>query len=212
MELIKWFPLLQVSHFTTVLDGIRSYHNTVLRNVEINGQTVTAPPKVALNIYNITKKLKAVFQGYKSSKTDNNPYDALMHDAIQTFSWELNGVFKNYWWLFWRASHTITNIPWALTEIERGSLNTTKLISHVLKVKVAVHPETNPALHKFIEQDIRDNIAASHIDLPWTPMYFECCQSESIDWKNKTVQLIFRNWPKAIMADWCSVNAKGGRI
>ena len=93
MELIKWFPLLQVSHFTTVLDGIRSYHNTVLRNVEINGQTVTAPPKVALNIYNITKKLKAVFQGYKSSKTDNNPYDALMHDAIQMFSWELNGVF-----------------------------------------------------------------------------------------------------------------------
>ena len=42
-------------------------------------------------------------------------------------------------------------------------------------------------------------------------MYLECCQLESIDWENKTVQLIFTNWPTAIMGDRCSVNVKAGK-
>ena len=85
------------------------------------------------------------------------------------------------------------------------------MISHVLKIIAAVHPVQNPASHEFIEQAIRDNIAASLTDLPTTPVYFEYCQLESIDWENKTVQLIFPNWPTAIVADGCSVNVKAGK-
>ena len=94
-----------------------------------------------------------------------------MHDDIQKFSKELNGVFlrtiDDY---SEESSYNITNISWAITEIEGGSLNAEKLISHVLKVIAAVHPVQKKASHEFIEQAIRDNIAASHIDLPRTPV------------------------------------------
>ena len=47
--------ITSISLYDSVLDGVRSYHNTVLRDVEINGETVAAPPKVALDMHNITQ-------------------------------------------------------------------------------------------------------------------------------------------------------------
>ena len=70
-----------------------------------------------------------------------------MQDDLQKFSKELNGVFLRTIDDYSEgSSYTFTNISWVLIELEGGSLNIEKLISHVLKVIASVHPVQNPGV------------------------------------------------------------------
>ena len=85
-------------------------------------------------MYNITKLQKAVFKEHKSSKIDNNPYEALrqyhwkyysiINYGIKKISKELNGVFLRTIDQYSEgSSYTITNNSWALIGLKGGSLN-----------------------------------------------------------------------------------------
>ena len=43
-------------------------------------------------------------------------------------------------------------------------------------------------------------------------MFFKCCTLESVDFIQKKIQLVFENWPVAIVADGCKVNQKAGEM
>ena len=58
-------------------------------------------------------------------------YDPIMHHGIQKFAHKLNGVFLRTVSLDDKGV-TIVNIPWDLKEIEGGSLNADKLVSHMI--------------------------------------------------------------------------------
>ena len=47
-------------------------------------------------------------------------------------------------------------------------------------------------------------------DVLITPNYFDCCSIENIEWGEKTIQLLPRNWPVLIMPDGYSVNVLAG--
>ena len=59
-----------------------------------------------------------------------------MHDRIQTFGKELNGVFIRTL----SEMSNIINVPWALKEIEGGSLNAKKLVDHIIATIISIHP------------------------------------------------------------------------
>ena len=59
-----------------------------------------------------------------------------MHDGIQNFGKELNGVFS----ITLSETSNIVNKTWALKEIERGSLNAEKLVDHIIATVISIHP------------------------------------------------------------------------
>ena len=86
---------------------------------------VAPPPKYKLNDQNIVVIEKAVLNGYKTCNSTKNLYAALqnyhgkyytiMHDWIQKFSKELNGVFIRTVNCNEESSlYEIGNIPWGL--------------------------------------------------------------------------------------------------
>ena len=59
-----------------------------------------------------------------------------MHDRIQKFVKELNGVFIRTL----TETSNIVNVPWAMKEIEGGSLNAEKLADHIIAAIISIHP------------------------------------------------------------------------
>ena len=196
-------------------------YSKVSKNVEIDGKSVPPPRKIKLNSHNINSVQSAILEAYKGVKSDANPFMALnghygrfysiMHDGIQKFSMELNGVFIRA--LFSKTEDiSVVNIPWSLTKIPGGSLNTEKLINHLFKTIKSVYPlsENEKASTNFY-QLLADERGVSITDAPQLPIYFDCCMLESVDWDLGVVHLNFKNWPVSITADGCQVNVAAGK-
>ena len=87
--------------YDTVIKGGKCYHETVLGNVQINGRNIAPPPRIETNKNNISAMQKAILDAHILSKSSPNEalrqeygkYYCIMHDGIQKFSHELNGVF-----------------------------------------------------------------------------------------------------------------------
>ena len=153
-------------------------------------------------------------------KKDDNPYIALkehfgkffsiMHDGIQKFSIELNGVFIRTV-LSNIDTVTVTNIPWSLTKIPGGSLNAVKLIEHIFQIIKSVHPlsDTKKASTAFKKLSVEEH-GVDFDRFPELPTYFEIRKLEKVDWNLGVVFLVCELWPVAITADGCSVNVAAG--
>ena len=124
--------------YQTAMGGVRGYHKTVLGDLELNGKKIPPPPKVTLNEQNISQFQNGLFMAYKHLNRSASPYNSLHgsfakyysvpNDGIQKFSMELHGVMIRTL----NDDLKITNIPWALTEIDGGSIDANKLCSQVL--------------------------------------------------------------------------------
>ena len=67
-----------------------------------------------------------------------------MHDGIQKFCKELNGVFVRSL----SSSSLPVNISWSLTEIEGGSLNENKLVRHIICTIIEIKPSKKNAYNE----------------------------------------------------------------
>ena len=108
--------------------------------------------KIKLNEHNIFQIQHAVFKTFKEIENQNNPFNALkgyygkyysfMHDGIMKFTRELNGVFIRLLQSQAEKGLSIVNLPWCLTEISGGSLNSDKLVEHISIISL-VNPLSN---------------------------------------------------------------------
>ena len=60
------------------MDGIKDYHKTVLPDVKINNQILTAPTRVQANKDNIGFPLDYILKSCQCSTKDDNPYRQLL--------------------------------------------------------------------------------------------------------------------------------------
>ena len=146
----------------------------------------------------------------------DNPYNILknqhsgknysiMHDGIQKFSKELNGVFVRT-----LSEHIeIVNVPWALKEIKGGPLNVEKLVDHVNETIISIHPLPN---HENAHYEISSLITPEDGNLfpEKPPDYFKACKLLYYNKENKIIALEMPNWPVVINAEGCSVNVAAG--
>ena len=126
--------------YETAMGGVRGYHKTVLGDLELNGKKIPPPPKVTLNEHNISQFQNGLLMAYKQLNRSDSPYNSLRgsfakyysvsNDGIQKFSMELNGVMIRTL----NDDLKITNVPWALTEIDGGSMDANKLCSQVVNI------------------------------------------------------------------------------
>ena len=152
--------------YKTAMDGVRGYHSSVLGGIEINNSKIAPPPAMSVNGDNINHMLYALLQAYREQdSTDEKiknplPYKSLKgahgkiysisNDGIQKFRRELNGSFVRTVGEEIKA----VNVPWALTEIEGGSLNAVKLYDHLLRIISNVHPIPNNAWDMYLRNMI----------------------------------------------------------
>ena len=77
------------------MNGIKDYHKTVLPEVKINNQILTAPPKIQVNKDNIGFPLKqsdCILKSFQRSTKDDNPY----HQFYQNFNRLVrNNIIRN---------------------------------------------------------------------------------------------------------------------
>ena len=130
------------------MDEVRQYHTTVLKDIEIDKRKIAPSPKVRLNKDNISIPQNALLNTFrKDTQNKGNPPNILhdqhcgklysiMHDGIQKFRKELNGVFIRTL----SKTLSIVNVPWVLKEIEGGSLNAKKLVDHIIATIICIHP------------------------------------------------------------------------
>ena len=179
----------------SVIEGVKDYHNTVLAEVEINNCKLARPPRVQVNRNNISTMQLALLETYQNGTETGNPYAAvkgyngkyfsLMHDGIQKFGMELNGVFVRV------ASYSsdvnesveVLNVPWGLKKIEGGSLNAEKLVFHLINIMNIIRPIKNSAFQEvrgqldLITKENKDFIAP---DSP-PPDFFKSCTLVSMN-------------------------------
>ena len=87
-----------------ILLGVREYHKTLLKDVEVSGHKLLSPPRVTLNKSNISEVQKALLTSYQTNDEEGNPFAALrshngkfcsiMHDGIQSFQENLMVVMS----------------------------------------------------------------------------------------------------------------------
>ena len=199
-----------ICFYDSVMDGVRQYHETVLKDIVIDGKVVLPPPRVTLNSHNIPVIQKSILDGYKSMDTSSNPYHvlrgnpiySLSHDGIQKFSRELNGVYIRTV----DPNLSVVNVPWSLTEIEGGSLNSAKLEDHILRIISRVHPVPVNATSALYREAERQNIDGWDV-IPKPPILFDCCELTSVDFVVKKIEFLLKNWPVAVVGDGCSTNS-----
>ena len=63
------------------MDGIKDDHKTVLPDVKINNQILTAPPRVQVNKDNIGFPLDCILKSFQRSTKDDNPYHQLLRTS-----------------------------------------------------------------------------------------------------------------------------------
>ena len=128
-----------------------------------------------------------------------------MHDGVQKFSHELNGVFLRTVCID-DDGLQIVNIPWGLTEIQGGSLNSKQLEKHLLKTIANAKPSSENAYSKFIEAQ-RNSGVSDELQIQIPPEYFKCCTLDNVNFEPKEILLVSDSWPVGIMGDGCSVNS-----
>ena len=200
-----------LTFYETVMKGVKGYHNTALGHVSINGKKIKAQPKIKLNDNNIATLQHAVCDVFTESTDSPNgalrkpygKYYSIMHDGIQKFSRELNGVFIRTVQLD-DDGVKIINIPWKLSEIPGGSLNATKLVTHLLKTIASVKIPTKNAFDSFIQA--QKNAGISDLESEFPPEFFKCCEIEHCDLDINSISLVFNEWPVVLMADGCYTN------
>ena len=134
-------------------------------------------------------------------------YYSLFNDGIQKFNMELNGVMIR------TLDHNfdIVNVPWGLTKIPGGSMDHQKLVSQIIsmvnsvqKFGVSSFEDARITFLRQYETHFPDSIA------PSVPSIFGCCLLSSVDFETKNIQLVFENWPVALVADGCRTNITAG--
>ena len=106
----------------------------------------------------------------------------------------------------------IANVPWALTEIDGGSMDANKLCSQVVSIISNVNKFTF-ATDNAAQCFLRDYSKKFPEEIPTSPpSIFKCTTYEHIDWEERKIELLFENWPVALVGDGCSVNKKAGEI
>ena len=66
-----------------------------------------------------------------------------MHDRIMKFTRELNGLFIRLLQSQAEKGLSVVNLPWCLTEISGVSLNSDKLVEHIISIISPVNPLPN---------------------------------------------------------------------
>ena len=121
------------------------------------------------------------------------------------FSVELNGVIIRTL----NDDQKITIVPWALTEIDDGSMDANKVWSQVVNIISNVNKftfGTDNAGQRFL----RDFSKKFPEEIPPSPpASFKCTAYEDIDWEERKIELLFSNWPVASVGDACSVKNAG---
>ena len=150
---------------------------------------------------------------------ETNPYNmfihqesgnfySIMHDGIQKFGMELNGVILR----FATPELDVVNIPWKLTEIPGGSLNANKLINHLFNIIFSVqqvrYPDIEPA-DKELSRCFLQIYEA--LDFPQPPIYFKVCRVLDFDNDLKFINLEMICSPVLLTADGCKTNTKAGK-
>ena len=127
-----------------------------------------------MNILNI-RFLFPILQHYVSSPTYiftfffTGKLYSIIHDGIQKFSKELNGVMTRH---TTPAMDPLT-LPWSLTEIQGGSLNASKLCDHIFNTMKSIHPVQDAA-----DAAIVKSLSQYHnsLNVLQPPSYFKVCQ------------------------------------
>ena len=199
--------------YDCVMEGIRDYHRVVLPDIKIDNRKLSAPPKVQIDRNNIHKPLRAILESFKEGPDILNPYNilfkqpsgkifSLMHDGIQKFSRELNGVMVRTL----SEEMDVITVPWKLTEIEGGSLNSDKLVDHLIRMIGSIHPLQCQSADQEVSRLLLVNHEADSFPKP--PLFFHICKLLHMD--TTTISLEMPFWPVAVTADGCSTNMAAG--
>ena len=139
-----------------------------------------------LNKNNITTAQFALLESYRqdddeeNSKTPRSIWEILLHDCIQKFNKELNGISIRSFFSAWNP----LNIPWSLTEIEGGSLNAAKLVRDIIQTISQVKPtkynayiEVPKLLNSLLEKNPESDLVIPFKPPPWCSGYHYCTTS-----------------------------------
>ena len=103
----------------------------------------------------------------------------------------------------------VVNVPWALKEIEGGSLNAEKPVDHIIATVISIHPLPP---HTNVFHDILSLVApgTEGFSPGKPPEYFKACKRLFHDEENKIVALEMPDWRVVINADGCSTSVSAG--
>ena len=197
--------------YNTAVDGVRSWHQTIIGDLDFDGKKAPPPPRTTINEHNLPTIQLGMLEAYKQLESSPHiwikrarPF-SIFNDGIQKFSKELNGVMMRALDDEWN----IVNIPWALSNIPGGSMDNVKLASQLVSVMGSIQsfrqlPSAEKEFLKSYEDEYPNEIA------PTPPGIFKCTILEDIDFLNKEINLLFENWPVAFVGDGCGVNPLAG--
>ena len=163
--------------YETQVEGAQDYHNVVLKRVKVNDELIPPPKRVLVNKNNVHLVHEALLRSFKKSTDPENPYHvllredrgefySLMHDGIQKFGMELNGVIVRTI----NNDIDVVNVPWSLKMIEDGSM---KLVVHMLKTIASLENLGNRSADKVISHMLLQKNDA--LSFPSPPIYFSAC-------------------------------------
>lgn len=205
--------------YDTCMNGVRGYHSEVVKKFNFpDGECLPPPPKVAVDRNNIPKVHQALVTSFRESEDADNPYHrfanmendfySIMHDGIQKFKMELNGVIIRYA----TSDLDVVNIPWKLKEIPGGSMNADKLVTHLFNIIHSIqkvrHPDIETADQE-VSRYLLNELDAS--EFPQPPEYFKVCRLLDWDSELKLINLEVICCPVIFSADGCSTNTKAGK-
>ena len=127
-----------------------------------------------------------------------------MHDGIQKFSKELNGVMvRNL-----TEAFDISTVPWRLVEIPGGSLDSEKLMVHLINMIKSIHSLGENSSDKEVSRLLLRELEPDQFPRP--PQFFEVCKLLHFDSAVHIINLEMPYWPLAVTADGCSTNVAAG--
>lgn len=145
-----------VDMYETAMTGVKGYHDAVLKHVSIEGKAIMPPPVLTLNVNNVSKCEQALLDSYRNSDAPDNPCQVLkrsadwsiLHDATTKYTRNLNSCFIRVV----DESANIVKVPFSLTEVPGGSVNTVTLSTMLLQemVKAKAEPKSESAFHQII--------------------------------------------------------------
>ena len=183
------------------VNSLRKYFRKKLGGIEIEGKKFIPPVRVLINAKNISRVQQGIITAYKELKSptpvNRAPYVALkddpfgkyyriMHDGIQEFCKEYNGVFIRTVY----SDLDVVNLH--LTSIPGGSMDSTKLVKQLFSVIADVKKFRNlfnDAQSEFLSPFQKKNpevIAPSNL-----PSILRCTVIEKLDLEKKFIELRF---------------------
>ena len=200
-------------------DAISSYHELLTKNKDVRvtvNERVTAapPPKVTVNLNNISRVEKAILSAYKEDP--KSPYQCLaksthwsfIHDGISKFSTSFNGFSVKYL----DGDFSPCLLPVSLTKCP-GAFSSEDLVEVLMK-EIAQVKLLNAADCGFNQvHDVLSGVV-DRAELQPCPQYFKMTKLEHLDNDEKTIKLIavMPSIPVGNCGDGVSTNLKAGRI